>query len=265
MNESTHEVLNLSSAALGRHSLLGRKLYGQIQEAIYAVKVTPDRPIEEREAIVSEFIQQIHQWYASSPLKMAFVPISEETIRRQWLDDMQYHQMMMALHRPSPLFPTIPSSFIITLKGSAGISVDLYTHYSSRNQVHQNWVHLYQIFMACTALVYCLCEYKSRADLIDLSSAEVNMRIERCRKLLERFGTGWPQSARYQSIFDILVKAYYGDTVEETTEVQQPQPPDIPGITATEQDDLPEAIYGFQPDLVGSPSNVMRGIWGDTV
>ena len=71
------------SVALRVHSLKGRKLYGQIQESLYAVTTTSQRPFEERKEIIDNYTQQVQSWYTSSPLKGAFIPISPATIRRQ--------------------------------------------------------------------------------------------------------------------------------------------------------------------------------------
>lgn len=69
--------------ALRIHSLKGRKLYGQIQESLYAVSVSAERPFEEREVIINNYREEVQAWYASSPLKGAFIPISDATVRRQ--------------------------------------------------------------------------------------------------------------------------------------------------------------------------------------
>ena len=39
--------------------------------------------VEEREAIINDYTQKVQLWYASSPLKAAFVRISDATVKRQ--------------------------------------------------------------------------------------------------------------------------------------------------------------------------------------
>ncbi|CAH0057998.1 unnamed protein product [Clonostachys solani] len=75
--------IQVPGPAVRAHSLEGRKLYGQIHESLYGVHVNADKPAEEREAIISNYTQQVHAWYASSPLRAAFVPLTEATVRRQ--------------------------------------------------------------------------------------------------------------------------------------------------------------------------------------
>jgi hypothetical protein len=80
-------VSSLSKEGLGAasriHSLKGRRLYGQIQESLYAVSISSDGPLEEREEIINDLRRSVQSWYASSPLKAAFVPISDTTVKRQ--------------------------------------------------------------------------------------------------------------------------------------------------------------------------------------
>ena len=175
--------------------------------------------------------------------------------------------MIMALHRPSPLIPHVSSDFVATLKESASYSVDLYTHYSSRKQVFVNWIHLYQIFLSCTALLFCFCEFKIRVDLMVAPDKEVEARITRCRTLLERFAPGWALAARYQEMFDALVQAFKGE------EAVVPANPEVHGGTSAFDVDM--GLVGDQMtddfiaslcqdnSLLGSPSAVMRGFWSE--
>nr|XP_031860232.1 uncharacterized protein CI109_004364 [Kwoniella shandongensis]KAA5527304.1 hypothetical protein CI109_004364 [Kwoniella shandongensis] len=198
----------------GGHNIRLRRLYGKIQESFYAVSVRPDQPMSESEAIVKDYVREIEEWYNSNPMRSAYVPISDATIARQVIDDISYHQMILAIHRPSPLIPHIPSSFVHTLLASASISLDLYRHYWSRKQVLIVWTHLYQIFTSCTTLLYAYCECRMRADLTEVPEEEVRRRISECRDLLSRFGPTWPDSTRYQVMFDTLAQ-YFDTTTEE--------------------------------------------------
>ncbi len=69
--------------AVNQHSIEGRRLYGSIQEAIYSIAAKPVGPQQTREGVVADFARRVGQWYASSPLKAAFIPISAATVRRQ--------------------------------------------------------------------------------------------------------------------------------------------------------------------------------------
>ncbi|WWC98680.1 hypothetical protein V866_005573 [Kwoniella sp. B9012] len=200
--------VEVSSIALRCHQIHLRRLYGIVRETFYSASVDSNKTMKEKEEIVADFVRQAQAWYNQSPLKAAFVPISEATISRQVVDDISYHQMIMAAHRPSPLISEIPSSFIMTLKYSASLSIDLYRHYCKSKKVLIIWTHLYQIFMSCTTLIYCFNEFHQREDLIDLDEKEVQTRIEQCKDLLSKFGTSWPESSKYQIMFDNLVNSF---------------------------------------------------------
>ena len=182
--------------------------------------------------------------------------------------------MIMALHRVSPLFPNIPSSFVPTLRDSASISVDLYAHYSAQNHIAVNWVHLYQLFISCTTLVYSLCECKSRSDLTETPYAESWTKISHCRNLLAQFGAEWPQSQRYQAMFDVLVKTWENFyTVPFSAEDAQPAILDgvNSGMGLENMIPIDQWASDQQDDFIAlinretvSPSTVMRGFWGDS-
>lgn len=62
------------------HAIVGRRLLGQIHESLYSPSV---RPNENGEQIVANFVNQVQLWYCASPLKAAFVRLSDSVIKRQ--------------------------------------------------------------------------------------------------------------------------------------------------------------------------------------
>lgn len=175
---------------------------------------------------------------------------------------MRYHQMIMALHRPSPLMPQIPSSFIPTLLNSAMTSVELYDHYSTQKRVLVNWVHLHQLFTSCTSLVYCFREHSSRPDLVDYPSDVVQRWTARCRALLAKFSPKWPQSERYQAMFDELAAPFSveGCPPAPTGDIAIQEPLDV---SIADQHGPIEFPIWTESANDTSPSQVMRGFWGD--
>lgn len=187
----------------------------------------------------------------------------------------------MALHRPSPLMPEIPSSFVDVLHEAATISVDLYDHYSEANQVLVNWVHLNQIFTSCTTLVYCFWEYQARDDLVEVPRQRALDRIEQCKRLLARFGPPWPQTQRYQTMFDNLTQSFLHQQQDHTSFLAATgNPPvesaDIPTCSAFPVDPMIDILgsdhssgitldpFESAHDLLmsQSPDTVMRVFWG---
>ncbi|KAL1409281.1 hypothetical protein Q8F55_006114 [Vanrija albida] len=296
---SSEASLEVPEVALRIHNIQLRRLYGKIYESLLTVPARDDLSVAEREAIISDRAREVQEWYNNSPFRAAFFPMSDSSISRQAADDISYHQMTMGLYRPSPLMPHVPSSYVTILKSSASISVDLYRHYWPRQQVLLVWTHLYQVFSSCTTLVYCFCEYRSRPDLVDLPSEQVETQIAQCQDLLARFGSAWPESQRYQAMFHALVQSFRSSQpsptqgveteaiqplsmavhqVEEPSEQLPPPPaisvPSIPSVTNGGEVDL--SIFDLfnstqaSADLPGSvglsgsgtsPSSVMMGFW----
>ena len=189
----------------------------------------------------------------------------------------------MALHRPSPLMPVTPSAFVSTLYEAATISVDLYDHYSEMNQVLVNWVHLKQIFTSCTTLVYCFWEYQTRSDLVGIPHQQALERIKQCKQLLARFGPPWPQTQRYQAMFDNLAQSFSQQHHDNTSflgvtaDTEASSMHTQPNLTFTGDSMLDVLVsdhdsgMGLNPfdsthhDLFipQSPGTVMRGFWAE--
>nr|XP_019051181.1 hypothetical protein I302_01630 [Kwoniella bestiolae CBS 10118]OCF30111.1 hypothetical protein I302_01630 [Kwoniella bestiolae CBS 10118] len=247
-------LVEVSGTALRRHQIHLRRLYGIVRETFYSASVNSSKSMEGKEQVVADFVRQAQAWYNQSPLKAAFVPISEATVSRQVVDDISYHQMIMAAHRPSPLIPEIPSSFVMTLKYSASLSIDLYRHYCKSKKVLIIWTHLYQIFMSCTTLIYCFNEFHQRKDLVDLDENEIDIRIEQCKDLLAKFGTSWPESSRYQIMFDNLVHSFRS----------QIQNQDNPTAVRTDEDPIDLAIWG-NGDIAGTTTIPFERIFDNNI
>jgi hypothetical protein len=214
--------------------------------------------------------------------------------RFQSLDDLQYNQMIMALHRPSPLMPRISSAFVGILYEAASISVDLYSHYSHENQVLVNWVHLQQIYTSCATLVYCFWEYQARDDLTEIPQEQIFNKTDQCRRLLARFGPPWPQTQRYQAMFETLTQPFYQQQVQQQQQRADaslfastpnlswhPAPKAMAGASFGEAHtpdvfaskgadgepaDLFEAGQVGPPFLLGqTPGSVMRDFWSESL
>lgn len=194
---------------------------------------------------------------------------------------MSYHQMIMAIHRPSPLIPHTPTRFLPILRSSASISVDLYRHYWATKQVLVIGVHLYQLFTSCTTLIYCFCEYRRRPDLVDVPADECIKRIGQCQELLGCFAPVWPETVQYRTLFDKLVDAFNTQpigTVQPTAALPDTFEPDAPSNAQQDQLDLFDLFTGLSGDQHGaytigdaisapnfaSPGELMRGFWADS-
>ena len=179
--------------------------------------------------------------------------------------------------------PETPSAFVNVLYEAATISVDLYDHYSEANQVLVNWVHLKQIFTSCTTLVYCFWEYQTREDLVEIPRPRALERIEQCKRLLARFGPPWPQTQRYQIMFDNLAQSFSQQQQDQTAFFEATR--DLPQQPNRMQTDMafsaesmldilvsgPDSSIGVEAfdsshhDLLmaQSPGTIMRGFWGE--
>ncbi|KAK6907807.1 hypothetical protein I203_101808 [Kwoniella mangroviensis CBS 8507] len=236
--------LPVSGTSIRNHSLRLRMLYGNIQESLYGVSVKDSRPLEERQRLVSEFVEQVEAWYNSSPLKAAFIPISDATINRQLLDDISYQQMILALHRPSSLIPEIPSEYVDKLLNASTKCIALYQHYFARKEIPMTWIHLFQIYTSSATLVKCFSEFRKRSGHQAASLSDFENRIGQCRDLLAQFGTKWPESQLYQVMFGNLIDLYNSESELATHRIYSPPVTSSNNVTTNAIDPVFHEILG---------------------
>ena len=222
-----------------QHAVLGRRLLGIIHTSLFGPNVSAS---DFGEAIVAEYVAQVQTWYASGPLKAAFVPLSEATIKRQSLDDMSYQSMILLLHRPSRLLPRVPSSYISTLLTASTVYLDLFDHYRADDKVITHWCHLYQLFTAATIMVYAISEHKTRQDLTAVPQEEIKVKMDLCKAMLRKFDKV-AQATRLQAAFDILAGSL---------ESSNPTSPSISlGLSPFDFGNIPvETGFSFSPGAI---------------
>lgn len=127
---------------------------------------------------------------------------------------------MMALHQPSPLIPTVSSTYIAALKRSASLAINLFHHSASRKQLNVHWINLHHCFTTCAVLIYCFRQFEIRSDLMPVPEDEIAMMVARCRQTLPLFrGTGASLVRRYEVMLSKIITAF---------EMQQQQQGTVP-------------------------------------
>ncbi|KEF52351.1 uncharacterized protein A1O9_11591 [Exophiala aquamarina CBS 119918] len=243
-----------SSEALWVHHLQARRLYGQIYESLYGVSRPNERDTTaQREKVVAKYVHQVRQWYMWSRFNATVVPFSDDSVKRHLLDDVQYHQMMMALHQPSPLIPSVSSTFMATLKRSASLSVNVFHHAAFRKQLNVHWVNLYHFFISCAILIYCFHQYEIRSDLVTVPHDEVTEMLARCRDTLPLFrGSGASLVRRYGAMLTEIIRAFelLQQQQEEVISVEQiPSPTHVEPASGQPQLD-PSQGSAFDIDMI---------------
>ncbi len=129
---------------------------------------------------------------------------------------------MMALHQPSPLIPTVSSTFIAALKRSASLAVNLFHHSASRKQVNVHWINLHHCFTSCVVLIYCFRQFAIRPDLVPVPREEVAQMLARCRQTLPLFrGTGASLVRRYEAMLAKIIGAFEVQQQQGTASAEQ--------------------------------------------
>ncbi|KAF2008627.1 hypothetical protein BU24DRAFT_94379 [Aaosphaeria arxii CBS 175.79] len=252
----------VSSEALWVHHLQARRLYGQIHGSLHgSVKPSTDEEASRHDDVIARYMQQVQQWYMKSRFNATVIPFSEESIKRHVLDDVQYHQMVMALHQPSVLIPNVSSASIATLTRSASLSVNLFHHAASRKQMNIHWVNIYHVFTSCAILIYCFREHQLRSDLIAIPQAEVTSMISRSRQALALFRGVGSLVGRYEDMFSQLVHAFETSYTFDPSAVPNPASPSSLPLTHqqtlsplnpsnVDSDQDPSAAFAFDVDMI---------------
>lgn len=179
------------------------------------------------------------------------IPFSDESVKRhvslsygscsfQVLDDVQYHQMIMALYQPSDLVPQVSASALYALKQSASLSLDLFHHSASRHQLNIHWVNLHHAFISCAMLIYCYTQSKIRSD-ITLDTSEIASKVERCFEVLSLFRGVGPIVDDYHQILQQLIKP-----LESQPDASQDLPTPVPAPAPAFDFDIESILQGMR-------------------
>lgn len=158
----------------------------------------------DRDAVIRRLHEKLIEWRRGMPF-----PLPEsQTLRVPHLSttwfDLNYHNHVIVLYRPSPLCPTITLEKVAILADASAMSI---RHVATMRRHHRfsfNWLNLFTVFSTTLALIYTItAQPEPIPTYLQQSDALADLRL--AAQILQTFGEKFPSALRYRDmVWDVI-------------------------------------------------------------
>jgi hypothetical protein len=200
-----HQQLTLAAAALPLHILSLRKLAGEIFLRVYSNR-NRDLPLPERDSIIRGLHEKLIEWRRNMPF-----PLPESRTQRvphlctTWFD-LNYHNHVIMLYRPSPLCPSITFEKVTILADASATSLRHVATMQRQQRFAFNWLNLFAVFTSTLALIYTvtaqpesICLYLQQSDALE----DLRIAVD----ILDTFGSKFPLASKYRDMVRDIISS----------------------------------------------------------
>ncbi|KAH9909913.1 fungal-specific transcription factor domain-containing protein [Xylariomycetidae sp. FL2044] len=238
-----HRPLTLPLITVPLHILSLRKLAGDIFREVYSNR-NAHLPQEEKNEIVRNLHERIIEWRRTMPFPLPDCrPLRVPQLTPSWYD-LNYHNHVIMLYRPSPLCPVITVDKLTVLTDAAASAL----HHAATMRNNQcfsfNWLNLFSLFTTTLALIYAVTvQPQPLSDCLRQSDALENLRL--AADLLGSFGRKFPSAQRYKSMVQEVIQGL---------EAHKPGPIHLSPAPSSLELSISEERQHRQPPDTSSPS-----------
>lgn len=195
--------LALSAMAVPLHILQLRKIAGEIFQDVYTNK---NRHLDtvERDRIVATLHQKLIHWRKNMPF-----PLPESQVLRvphlstTWFD-LNYHNHIVLLYRPSPLFPVLNLEKVTLLAGASAMAIRHAVTMHRQQRFAFNWLNLFSMFTSMVALVYSVtAQPEALSSYLQRSEALSDLRL--AADLLQIFEAKFPAAWKCREMLEDVI------------------------------------------------------------
>lgn len=195
--------LTLPDTAVPLHILGLRKLAGEIFQQVYSQR-NSHLDQADKDNKVHNLHQKLIDWRRSMPFPLPEsrnMPVPQLTTA--WYD-LNYHNHLIMLYRPSPLCPVITIEKINILLDAAAMSLRHVDIMRNNRSYAFNWLNLFSLFTTTLALIYAITAQPQPlpAFLIQSNSLE-DLRL--AAELLGAFGQKFPAAVKYHTMVQDVI------------------------------------------------------------
>lgn len=223
------------------HLIAIRKIAGKILNRVHCASTSDNASTEKKLAVRREFQNELDVWLSQIPnIKMPGPELDNfplSPFRSKVWYEVPYHNALLLLCRPSPMFPPVPSpsgaapgSVVTGLNEillSAVSVIHLYGELHRTRRLNYSWITLHAMFIAGLSYIYSISriikESTSRCETfpICLEYTRVIGVTRTCSKVLIAINERWGAARDSCEIFDRLSTAIIQDAVKAQIEVNQ--------------------------------------------
>ncbi|KAL4808374.1 fungal-specific transcription factor domain-containing protein [Aspergillus unguis] len=251
-----------------------RKIAGKILQLIHCASKADGKPMEEKLALRRELQDELEAW--KSDIANVKMPAGEHGTSprspfqsRMWYE-VPYHNALLLLYRPSPMFPPVPSLSSSNGPSLTGLNqilissvsaIHLYAELHRTRRLNYSWITLHAVFIAGLSYVYSISrvikESTARQDPLPicLEYTRVIDVTRACSNVLVAINERWGAARGSCEIFERLSTAIIQDSVkaqlESTRRAPIPSPAVSGGVLSTPR---PQPSQREQDQLMEEPT-----------
>ncbi|UKZ64058.1 uncharacterized protein TrAtP1_005278 [Trichoderma atroviride] len=165
----------------------------------YPPYVTP--AITDMSAWRTDAINRIRQWRQD-------IPKHPEGDRMAYLNDLceiRYHELMMLILRPNPVFQQPTKAAMGECFSSAIACSKLYAKLHNENQLRYGWLTVHSLFLCIMTIFYCVWTPDSIAEQVNFDC--LTQSLKAASDVLSATGEYWPEAKRSRDVLDRIFSA----------------------------------------------------------
>lgn len=165
----------------------------------YPPYVTP--AINDVAAWRTDMISRLRKWRQEIPKHAE----GERTFYLNDLCEIRYHEVMMLMLRPNPVFQTPTKASMGECFSSAIACSKLYAKLYADNQLRYGWLTVHSLFLCIMTIFYCVWTPEGIADHVNFDCLTSSLKA--ASDVLSATGEYWPEAKRSRDVLDRIFSA----------------------------------------------------------
>ncbi|KIX97987.1 uncharacterized protein Z520_06066 [Fonsecaea multimorphosa CBS 102226] len=200
-----------------------------------------------------DMLNRLRKWKEEIPRH----PQGSERSCINHLMEIKYHELIMLVHRPNPVFQHPTKAALRECFASALQCSKLYYELYAANTLHYSWISVHSLFLCVMTMFYCVWTPNGVADEVDVDG--ITRTLKSTSDILSATGEYWPEARRSRDVLDRISAATMSRFPMRVCvspsggKVNQPRPPPTPPIPATMGFEPPAAAVPNTTDLISPP------------
>ncbi|KAM0257107.1 hypothetical protein ACHAQJ_004571 [Trichoderma viride] len=157
--------------------------------------------INDMSAWRTDIIDRLRKWRQEIPRHAE----GERTFYLNDLCEIRYHELMMLILRPNPVFQQPTKAAMGECFSSAIACSKLYAKLYGENQLRYGWLTVHSLFLCIMTLFYCVWTPEGIADQVNFDCLTTSLKA--ASDVLSATGEYWPEAKRSRDVLDRIFSA----------------------------------------------------------
>ncbi|OQV03995.1 Fungal Zn2-Cys6 binuclear cluster domain-containing protein [Cladophialophora immunda] len=198
-----------------------------------------------------DILNRLRKWKEEIPRH----PEGSERSGINHLCEIKYHELIMLVLRPNPVFQNPTQAALRECFASAMQCSKLYHELYAANTLHYSWIGVHSLFLCVITMFYCVWTPGGVADEVDVDT--LMRALKSTSDILSATGEYWPEARRSRDVLDRISTATVSRFTTKFCETQSgtvnPRPPPAPPISANlgfeQATEVPDVDFISPPDF----------------